>query len=108
MRRAGIIGQPLGQRGPDRHFHIAGKPAQDFAHQVAFAIVETRTLNAIERGNSQIDFFPAGTALGVHRQLGEPPHIAQIVCRQSHVTFNAFCICWFPGRFSSIRALTAN
>ena len=37
-RRCLVVGQPFGQRNPDRHFDIAGKALQNFAHQGAFAL----------------------------------------------------------------------
>ena len=65
MRRGGIVGQALGQRDADRHFDVAGQAAQDFAHQLAFALVQTGALDAIERGDGEIDFLAAVVPCGL-------------------------------------------
>ena len=54
------------------------------AHQIAFAIVQASALNAVERGDGEIDFLAAGAILGIQRELGKPAHVAHIVCGQPH------------------------
>ena len=53
---------------------------------LAFALIQARTFDAIERGDGQIDFLAAGAVPGVHRQLGQAAHVAHIVCGQPHGT----------------------
>jgi hypothetical protein len=79
------FGQALGEGDADRHFHIQGQAAQNFAHQFALALIQTGALDAIERSDGEIDFLAAGAGFGIHGELGQASHIAHILCCKRHV-----------------------
>jgi hypothetical protein len=91
VRCGGIFGQALGQGDADRHFHIAGEAAQDVAHQFALAAVQPGALDAVERRDGEVDFLAAGAVLRIDRELGQPAHVAHVVCGKPHGTPHAFC-----------------
>ncbi len=79
VRRRDIVGQPFRQRDADRHFDVFRQPFQNIAHQFAFARRQMRTLNAIERGDREEDFFPA-CPLWVGGELRQPAHVTHVPC----------------------------
>jgi hypothetical protein len=91
MRGSGVLGQALGQRDADRHFHVAGEAAQDLAHQFALALVQAGALDAVERRDGEVNLLAAGARLRVHRQLGQTAHVTHIVCGEPHGAPQCFC-----------------
>jgi len=91
VRRGGVFGQSLGQRDADRHFDVAGEAAQNVAHQFALAAVQPGSLDAIERGDGEIDFLAAGAILWIDRELSQAAHVAHVVCGKPHAAPHAFC-----------------
>ena len=74
----------------DRHFDIARQAAQDFAHSWSRSrAVQAGALDAMVRGHSEVDFLAAGAAVRIESELGQPSHVAHIVCGQPHLTLNA-------------------
>ena len=79
MRHGDVIGQALGQRDADRHLDIAGEAAENFAHQVAFAAIETSALDAVKRGDGEVDFLAACPMLRIKGKLGQAAHVTHVV-----------------------------
>ncbi len=90
MRCGGVFGQALGQGDADRHFHIAGQALENFAHQFAFAVVQSGALDAVEGGDGEVDLLAAGARLRAHGELGQPAHVTHVVCGKPHV--NPLCV----------------
>ena len=59
VRRGDILGQALGDGDADRHFDVPGQAAQNLPHQGAFALIEAGALDAVKRGDGEVDFLAA-------------------------------------------------
>ena len=86
MGRGDIIGQALGDGDANRHFDVAGEAPQNVAHQLAFALVKPRALEAIEGGDREDRFLRGWRRWRIDGELGQATHVAHILCRQPHWT----------------------
>ena len=96
---AGWDGQVMGLVGLGETVRAEAK---DVLHQCALTLIKLAALNAVERRDCEIDFFPA-CPLRADRELGQPAHVTHVARGESHVLPRK---CFACGRSGHARALT--